>query len=90
MGGAQVYSLTPTLRKHFGPLKGGGGGLGPKLTSFFEALWCPSNIHTHAPRAATFSSTHAKSNLADHLMMISTHVISHKLCYEQSCTDAVA
>ena len=28
MGGAQVQSLTPTPRKHFGPLKGGGGGWG--------------------------------------------------------------
>ena len=25
-GGAQVQSLTPTPLKHFGPLKGGGGG----------------------------------------------------------------
>ena len=79
MGGAQVLSLTPTTLEHFGPLKGGGGGaLGPKITPFFEPRWCPNNIHTHALRAATFRSTHTKSNLGDHLIMISTHVVSHK------------
>ena len=64
MGGAQVHPLTPTPPKHFGPLKGGGGGLGPKNTSFFEPPRYPGNIHTHAPRAATSRSTHTKSNLA--------------------------
>ena len=46
--------------------------------------------NTHAPRAATSGSTHAKSNLADHLIMISTQVICHKPCHEQSGRDAVA
>ena len=92
-GGAQVQSLTPTPPKHFGPLKGGGGmgGAGTKKnTPLFEALWCLGNIHTHAPRAATSQATHDKNNLADHQRMISTNVISHKPCIEQSGRDAVA
>ena len=44
MGGAQVQSLTPTPLKHFGPLKGGGGGWDQKSTPFFEPPWYPSNI----------------------------------------------
>ena len=79
---AHVQSLTLTPLKHFGPLKGGwvGGwvGLQPKNTQFFEPPWCQGNIPTHAPCAATSRSTNAKSNLADHLIMISTCVISHK------------
>ena len=85
IGGAQVQSLTPTPSQHFGPLKGGGGD-----TPFFEPPWCLGNIHTHADRAATSRSTHAKSNLANHLIMISTNVVCHKPCYEQTGRDTVA
>ena len=89
MGGAQVQSLTPTPLKHFGPLKGVVGA-GTKKDPFFEPPWYLGSIRTHAFRAATSQSTHAKSNLADHLIMIYTNVISDKPCYEQSGRDAVA
>ena len=91
MGHTQVQ-VTRAPFKHFGPLKGGCGvwGRGDQNHPFFEPLWCLGNIHTRVPRAATSRSTHAKGNLADHLIMISTHIISHKPCYEQSGMDAVA
>ena len=67
-----------------------GGGDRTKTTPFSEPLWCPGNFDSHALRAATSWSIHTQGNLADHLIMISTHVVSHKPCYEQSGRDAVA
>ena len=48
MGGAQVHPLTPTPPKHFGPLKGGGGGWDQKT---------PLSLN-HRGTQAIFTPTH--------------------------------
>ena len=62
MGGAKVQSLTPTPLQRFGPLKGGGGGLGPKNTPFFEPPWYPSNI-SKVVQIAVYSISYRAANL---------------------------
>ena len=44
-----VYNTTAMV---LCPNRWGVGALRPKITPFFEPLWCPGNIHTDAPRAA--------------------------------------
>ena len=71
-----IYQCTKGV--HGGPP---GAVLDPDTLKHFG----PGNIHPHAPRAATSRSTNAKSNLANHLI-----IISHKPCYGQSGRDTVA